>query len=435
MVDAVKVSLPYGGRLIEFEIPEKNLLTIAKPPFGVPVKDERRSIREAITKAIHEGELSTTLKPTDKVAIAVTDSTRPTPNNKILPILIDELGKFGVKDGNVAVIIATGMHKPDSPEEMKRNVGEETLRRVKVVNHNPDDRERLVGLGKTELGTNIEVNKLFADVDVRVTTGTVGPCMLVGWTGGGKTVMPGVSSRHSINQNHTLFVRNVRRTKRGAMFGLIEDNRVRRDIDDYAQRAGVNLIVNTVQNAKEEILGVYVGDLLEAYGRTLAHAKKAMTAAVSEKADVAVVSPGVYSHEVSLYQSASRMFASVEGLVEKGGTIVLVSSCYKGIYEGIEQEEFKRVLLRYRDPEEVLDLTEKGEIPSFESCVSYTFVWMMKNFTTMVVTDGMSKKELEEIGMEHAPTISKALEISLSRHGRDATVTVVPYADITYTGL
>jgi nickel-dependent lactate racemase len=435
MIDAVKVSLPYGGRLLECEVPERNLLTIAKPPFGVPVEDEQRSIREAITKAIHEGGLSTTLKPTDKVTIAVTDSTRPTPNSKILPILLDELGKFGIRDENVAVIIATGMHKPDSPEEMRRNVGEEALRRVKVVNHNPDDRERLVGLGRTELGTEMEVNKLFVDADVRVATGTIGPCMLVGWSGGGKTVMPGVSSRRSIDQNHALFVRNVRKTKRGAMFGLIKDNWVRRDIDDYAQRVGVNLIVNTVQNAKEEILGVYAGDLPEAYGRTLTHAKKAMTAPVSEKADVVVVSPGVYSHEVSLYQSGSRMFASVEGLVEKGGTIILVSSCYKGIYEGIEKEEFKRALLRYRDPEEVLELTEKGEIPSFESCISYQFVWMMKHFTTVVVTDGMSKEELEEIGMKHAPTISKALETSLNQHGRDATVTVVPYASITYTGL
>lgn len=435
MINAVKVTLPYGGRLLECEVPERNLLTIAKPTFGVPVEDEQRGIREAITKAIHEGELSTKLRPTDKVAIAVTDSTRPTPNSKILPILLDELGKFGVRDENVGVIIATGMHEPDSPEEMRRNVGEEALRRVKVVNHNPDDRERLVGLGRTELGTDIEVNKLFVDADVRVTTGTIGPCMLVGWTGGGKTMMPGVSSRHSIDQNHRLFVKNVRKAKRGAMFGLIEDNWVRRDIDDYAQMVGINLIVNTVQNAKEEILGVYAGDLLEAFKRTLAHAKRAMTAPVSGKADIVVVSPGVYSHEVSLYQSASRMFASVEGLVKKRGTIVLVSSCYKGIYEGIEKEEFKRVLLRYRDPEEVLELTERGEIPSFESCVSYQFVWMMKNFTTMVVTDGMSKEELKEMGMEHAPTINKALETALSQHGGDATVTVVPYGDITYTGL
>ena len=435
MIGSVKVHLPYGGRLLECKVPEKNLLTTAIPPFGAPVEDERRSIREAITKAIYEGELSATLKPTDKVTVAVTDSTRPTPNSKVLPILLDELGKFGIKDENVAVIIATGMHKQDSPEEIRRNVGEETLRRVRVVNHNPDDRKLLVGLGRTELGTDIEVNKLFADADVRVTTGTVVPCMLVGWTGGGKTVMPGVSSRHSIDQNHRLFVRNVRKAKRGAMSGLIEGNWVRRDVDDYAERVGVNLIVNAVQNANGEILGVYAGDLRQAYGAVLAHARKAMTTSVAEKADIVVVSSGVYTHEVSLYQSGSRMFASVEGLVKKGGTIILVTSCYKGIYEGIEREEFKRALLRYRDPEEVLELTEMGKIPSFESCVSYTFVWMMQRFEIMVVTDGMAREELKEIGMEHAPTIGKALETSLSQHGKESTITVVPYASITYTGM
>jgi len=435
MIGSVKVSLPYGGRLLECEVPERNLLTTAIPPFGTPVEDERRSIRETIIKAIREGELSATLKPTDKVAIAVTDSTRPTPNSKVLPILLDELGKFGIKDENVAVIIATGMHKQDSLEEIRRNVGEEALRRVRAVNHNPDDRKLLVGLGRTELGTDIEVNKLFAGADVRVTTGTVMPCMLVGWTGGGKTVMPGVSSRHSIDQNHRLFVRNVRKLKRGAMSGLIEGNWVRRDIDDYAERAGVNLLINVVQNAKGEILGAYAGDLLQAYGATLAHARKAMTTSVAEKADIVVVSPGVYTHEVSLYQSGSRMFAAVEGLVKNGGTIILVTSCYKGIYEGIERDEFKRALLQYRDPEEVLDLTEIGKIPAFESCVSYQFVWMMQHFTIRVVTDGMSREELYEIGMEHAPTIGKALETSLSQHGKESTITVVPYASITYAGL
>ena len=435
MIGSVKVPLVYGGRLLECEVPKRNLLTIAIPSFGAPVKDERRSIREAITKAMYEGELFATLKPTDKVAIAVTDSTRPTPNSKILPILLDELGKFGIKDENVTVIVATGMHKPDSPEEIRRNVGDEALRRVRVVNHNPDDQELLVNVGRTELGTDIEANKLFAHADVRVTTGTVAPCMLVGWTGGGKTVMPGVSSRHSIDQNHRLFVRNIRKAKRGAMFGLIEDNWVRRDIDDYAERVGVSLVINAVQNVKEEISGVYAGDLLQAYGAALAHARKDMTTSVAEKADIVVVSPGVYTHEVSLYQSGSRMFAAVEGLVKKGGTIILVTSCYKGIYEGIEREEFRRALLQYRDPEEVLDLTEIGKIPSFESCVSYTFVWMMQHFTIMVVTDGMSREELEEIGMEHAPTIEEALETSLSQQGKESTITVVPYASITYTGL
>lgn len=369
--------VPCGAHLLKCEVPERNMLTTARPPLGATVDDEGRSLREAIIKAIYGGPLSATLKPTDKVTIAVTDSTRATPNSKILPILLDELAKFGIKDENVVVIIATGMHKPNSLEEIRQNVGAEALRRVRVVNHNPYDQRLLTRLGITELGTDIEVNKLFTDADVRIVTGTVGPCMLAGWSGGGKTVMPGVTSRHSTDQNHRLFVKNIRKAGRGAMFGLIEDNWVRRDIDEFADKVEVSLMVNTIQNEKEELLGVYAGDLRQAYTTALEHARKAMTAPVTEKADIVVASPGVCAHEVSLYQSGSRVFAAVEGLVKKEGTIISVTSCHKGIYEGIEKEEFRKALLQHRDPEEVLDLTEMGKIPSFESCVSYQFAWMM----------------------------------------------------------
>lgn len=432
MTGSVKAYLPYHGRLLKCEVPKKSLLSIVTPPLGIPVKDERQSIKEAVTKAICEDELSATLKPTDKVAIAITDSTRPTPNNKILPVLLCELKKLGINYENVIIIIATGMHKPDSLDEIKRNVGEEVLARVRAINHDPDRQSLLVNLGKTELGTDIEVNKFFVDADVRIITGTVSPCMLAGWSGGGKTVMPGVSSRRSIDQNHALFTRNVRKGKRGAMFGLIKDNCVRRDIDDYAERVGVNFIVNVVQNAKGEILSVYAGDLHRAYEEALTHAKRAMAASIVGKADIVVASPGVYAHEVSLYQSASRVFASVERLVKEGGTIILASSCYKGIYEGIERDEFKKALLKYRDPEEVLDLTEARRIPSFESCIIYQFALMMQRFTIGVVTDGMSKEELQEIGMEHFSTIEKALEASLNQHGEGSTIMVIPYASITY---
>jgi len=430
MAGTIEVFLPYGGHLLKCEVPERNLLAVAKPSFGVPVADEKQVIREVITKVIDETQV--TFNSTDKVAIAVTDSTRPTPNNKILPILLDELKKFGVQNGNVTIIIATGMHRPDSPEEIRRNVGEETLRRVKIVNHDPDDRKNLAHLGETDLGTDIEVNKLFADGDVRITTGTVGPCMLAGWSGGGKTVMPGVSSRHSISQNHTLFVRNVRNTKRGAMFGIIENNLVRQDIDNYAKKVGVDFIVNVVQNPNSEVLGIYAGGLFEAHRKALAHAKKVMKASVPEKADIAIVSPGVFAHEVSLYQSGSRMLGCVEGLVKRGGSIILVSSCYKGLYEGIEEREFRRALLRHQDPEEILELTEKGKLPSFESCILYQFLWMIKHFSITVVTDKMSSEELEEIGMRHNLKVSEALKKSLDECGKDATITVVPYGSITY---
>jgi nickel-dependent lactate racemase len=402
---------------------------VVKPFFGAPIEDEDRFVRETVVKALRKAQV--TPNPKDNVAIGVTDSTRPTPNSKMLPALLDELKRLGVREEKVTILIATGMHGPDNADEIKRNLGQEVLKRVKVMNHDPDDQENFRCLGSTELGTTMEVNKVFVDADFRIITGTVGPCMLAGWTGGGKTVMPGLSSRNSISQNHTLFVKNIRMAKRGAMFGVLRNNLVRQDIDDYAARVGVNLIVNAVQNPDGQALGIYAGTLYETYEHALRESRKAMTITSPEKADIVVASPGVYTHEVSLYQSASRVLGSVEMLVKRGGSIVLVSSCYKGMYEGIEEKEFRRTLLKHRDPDEILQLTEEGKMPSFESCVAYQFAWMTQRYSVTVVTDGVTKQELEEINMAHASTVGKALGTCLNHHGKNANVTVVPYASFT----
>lgn len=421
--------LPYGGRFIECNIPKRNLLTVARPFFGDPVEDEERVVRETIAKALEKTPVLP--NPKSNVAIGVTDGTRPTPNNKILPALLNELKRLGVRDDKITVVIATGMHRPNSTDEIEQNLGQEVLKRVKVMNHDPDDQENFAYLGTTDLGTDMEVNKVFVDADFRIITGTVCPCMLAGWTGGGKIVTAGLSSRSSISQNHALFVSNVRKLKRGAMFGLSEDNLVRQDIDTYAARVGVNLIVNAVQNPEGQALGIYAGTLNETYEHALRESRKAMTIISPEKADIVVASPGVYSHEVSLYQSASRVLGSVEMLVKRGGSIVLASSCYKGMYEGIESEEFRRTLLKHQDPDEILQLTEEGVMPSFESCVAYQFAWMMQRCSIIVVTDGIRKEGLEKMNMAHASSLDKALETCLNDHGKDAKVTVVPYASST----
>ena len=427
------IKLPYGGKYIKCKIPERNLLIIAKPKLSPPLENPKEYIREIVRKAISELDIESKVKRDSKMAIAVTDSTRPTPNYIIVPIMLEEFGKLGVKEENTVVLIATGMHSPDSPEEIKRNVGEEVVSRVKVLNHNPDDKELNKRVGVTDKGTDIEVNRLFLDADIRILTGTISPCMLVGWTGGAKTIMPGVSSRHSIEQNHLLFVKNVRKYKRGAMLGIMEGNLVREDIDDYGVKVGVSLIVNVIQDGEANVLDAYAGDIIEAHRKAVEKAKILMETKIPEKADIVIAAPGVYPHEVSLYQSGSRMLAAVENVVKEGGSIILVSSCYKGLYEGIEREAFRKFLITYRDPEEVLDLTEKGVIPSFESCISYQFVWMMEHYDITVVTDGMKPEEIRELGMSYAGTVEEAVSEALKKQGRDASIIVLPYADISNT--
>jgi len=429
----MKVSVPYRGRRIEFDIPKKNLLVVARPKVR-RIRNDLQTIKKALANPIGSKKLSELARPESKVAIAVTDSTRPVPNSKILPLVLGELEESGVKDANITVIIATGMHRQNTEEEIKRNIGEKAAKRYRVVNHNPEDRANISKFGKTQLGTEVQVNKTFADADLKVVTGAIMPCMLSGWCGSGKTVMPGVSSRKSIEQNHALFVKNFESLDRGAMGGIVENNFVRKDIDDCAARAKLDFAINVSLNERKEVMQAFAGHPQNVHRQGVEFGKDAMKTTVPERADIVIAGPGFVEYEVSLYQSASRTFATVENVVKERGTVILVSSCHRGLYEGIGKEiEFYRDwLTRLPKPKEILDMTVKNEVPSFESCILYQFSWMMQRFSIKVLTKGMSESELEEIGMGYVSSPREAINESLRTHGENAKIAVVPYASITY---
>ena len=354
----MKVSVPYRGRRIEFDIPKKNLLVVARPKVR-RIRNDLQTIKKALANPIGSKKLSELARPESKVAIAVTDSTRPVPNSKILPLVLEELEESGVKDANITVIIATGMHRQNTEEEIKRNIGEKAAKRYRVVNHNPEDRANISKFGKTQLGTEVQVNKTFADADLKVVTGAIMPCMLSGWCGSGKTVMPGVSSRKSIEQNHALFVKNFESLDRGAMGGIVENNFVRKDIDDCAARAKLDFAINVSLNERKEVMQAFAGHPQNVHRQGVEFGKDAMKTTVPERADIVIAGSGFVEYEVSLYQSASRTFATVENVIKERGTIILVSSCHRGLYEGIGEEiEFYRDwLTRLPKPKEILDLS------------------------------------------------------------------------------
>jgi len=429
----MKVSLPYGGRSIEFEIPKKNLLVVASPKLR-RTRNDLQTIKKALANPIDSKRLSELARPESKVAIAVTDSTRPVPNRKILPLVLGELEESGVKDGNITIIIATGMHRENTEEEIKRNIGEKIAKRFKVVNHNPEDQANVREFGKTQLGTEVLVNKIFGDADLKIVTGAIMPCMLSGWCGGGKTVMPGVCGRKSIEQNHALFVKNFESLDRGAMGGIVENNFVRKDIDDFATTAKLDFAVNVSLNERKGVMQAFAGHAQNVHRQGVEFGKDAMKTNVPERADIVIAGPGFVEYEVSLYQSASRTFATVENVIKERGTIILVSSCHRGLYEGIGKEIgfYRDWLTRLPKPEEILEMTARNEVPSFESCILYQFSWMMQHFSVKVLTKGMTESELDEIGMGYVSSPREAIKESLRTHGENARIAVVPYASITY---
>jgi nickel-dependent lactate racemase len=160
--------------------------------------DPNTLLRQSIEAGIEERGLAAKARPGAKACVVITDRTRSTPNSLIVPIVLDQLNALGVPDGNITVISGGGMHAADSREDLLCTVGRAVLDRVEVLTNEPDNDAIMVNLGTTDIGTPVEVHRRFAEADIKIGITNVNPCMLSGWAGGGKIVMPGISSRRAI---------------------------------------------------------------------------------------------------------------------------------------------------------------------------------------------------------------------------------------------
>ena len=318
----VDVWLPYGKTEVCARIPTRNFLGTIGPKEKRGVTDSRVEIVRALREPIGAEQLSEIAKSGDKVAIVVDDATRATPSYLMVPPLLDELNRAGVKDEDVTVIFGCGTHRVVEPDEMKKLVGEETLKRVKTLNHDYNAKDQ-VYLGKTSFGTKVSVNKVFANADVKILTGDVDLHYYAGYGGGRKSVLPAVSSAQTIQHNHAMLLHPKSRT------GVLEGNPVHEDMVEAAKLAKVDFILNIVTNSKLELVQAFAGDLDKAFYEGVKLVDEMYKVPIKRRADIVVVSPGGNPLDINLYQAYKGVDNALEA-VKRGGVIVLVAECPEG---------------------------------------------------------------------------------------------------------
>lgn len=433
MESIIQCIIPYGAKLEKFKMPQKNLLGIYSPKRLAVLQDCQRSIKEEIARGLVKTGIVDLASPASKVAIGITDRTRVTPNKLFLPILINQLNDLGIPDKNICVVIGTGMHNPDSPEEIKKNIGKEVQSRVRVVNNTPLVKEAYEECGKTSFGTPVQVHKEFAAADIKIVTGNIIPCLMAGWTGGGKTFLPGVVSKETIYSNHKFSMAQLEKIKRGSMLGVLPpENIVRADIEEAAGVAGLNMAVNSVLNYDESIVKVLAGNYVKIQREGVNTAMHALSAPFAQKADIIVAGVGSRGFETSLYQGGSRVLQALDGVIKKGGTIIFTCECREGIYEGILKDIYTEWMRKMPTPEEIRQLTAADELPPEDGVVMYVFSWLIHKLQCkiVVITEGMSEHQLRDIFMSRAGSLQEALDAALGDHGSDASVAVLTYASM-----
>ena len=396
-----------GG--LEAEVPRRNWLGEFALNRSSPAADPRLEIVRALNRPICSLPLERLALGRSDAVIVCDDHTRLTPARLIVPEVLNRLNTAGIPDSRVSVVIATGTHRPSTAEEMRAKLGEETLARVRVENH--DVGGRLVDMGRTRSGTVVRLNPRVAEADLVIGLGNIIPHRYCGWSGGAKIIQPGVTGVESTEATHLMIIDHPE-------IGLgITENPARREMEEVAALGGLAFIVNTVLNASGALVGVFAGDPVRAHRAGVERARDVYGVRMPG-ADVVVISS--YPEDMNFWQGSKALYAA-EKVVRPGGEIILVTPCPEGIGE---HPEYARML--GWPCEEIRARLRRGEVTDpVSAAAAYAVRAVMRKARVSLVSGGITGEDADGMGMGWYPSLQEAIDAALRRVGPGATVLYV----------
>ena len=403
--------IPYGKGEIEIQIPKKNFVAALMPQYKPGLKDEAGAVRKALENPIGTKRLKEIARGRKNAVIVVNDITRPTATQKLLPHLIQELKEGGMKEDQIQFLVATGTHRDNTKEELAGMLGKEIMDRFKVVNHHCQDDEIMVDLGKTSGGIPVVINRLFWEAELKITTATIAPHQGAGFSGGRKSVLPGIASLATLKQHHGFSMRSDK-----PAMGWVEGNKFHENALEAAKMAKTDFIINTVQNHRKEITQVVAGDVEKAWLEGVKASREIFEVRVPHPVDIVITTPGGFPKDIDLYQSQKSM-ASSELVVKEGGTVILLAECK----DGVGARGFYEWMSAATCPQDVIDRFIR-EGYSIGASKAWLFSRCLKRSDLIVVSKHIDVKTLKEMFTQRADTFDRAIQMALAKHGENAQI-------------
>jgi nickel-dependent lactate racemase len=416
------VHVPYGRGTVEIRVPKKNLMGVYTPPGAPAASDPEVEVAHAIANPIGCSPLAEHLKPGMSVCIVVSDITRPVPYRYILPPLLAYLNRSGIPDKDITLLVATGLHRPNTDEEQRLLYGADIVKRVRVINHCFNNYDNLVSLGVTSFGTPIEVNRLAVDSDILITTGYIEPHQQLGFTGGRKSILPGIASERAVMHNHSAAMMDHVH----AVNGLLDGNPQHEDSLEFAQKVGVDYIINVILNQDGKLYRAVAGDLKEAYLAGVAYSRAIREVVLPELCDVAITASG-YPLDQVVYQGpkiSSSIFRIPRPIIREGGTVIIPMEATEGI--GFHREFYDLMSCCGNNPEALI--AKMYAEPSKDQWGAQIWVRMLQHLRMVIVTRNMTTDQVEAMGMAHFTILQAAVDDALARYGENCRIAVFPEA-------
>ena len=409
--------LAYGRTGLHVDLPDDANVHVLRTREKPALADPDAAVRDAIASPIGCPPLREIARGRSTAAITISDITRPVPNATILAPILDALNDAGIPDHGILIVVGTGLHRPNTPDEICEMVGDDIVQRVEIVNHVARDESTLAHLGKTSRGTPVWLNRAFLDADIHIATSLIEPHLMAGFSGGRKAVCPGLAGVATMRVMHGPDLLSHPR----ACEGVLKGNPFHEQASEIARMARVDFTVNAALSGAREMVGVFAGDLDLAHAEGCQFVASQCIATLPKAADIVVTTSAGYPLDLTFYQSVKAMTAALPA-VKQGGTIVVASACG----EGIGSPEFTQLLRetpsvdafrgRLADPRKfVIDQWQLQEM-----CKA------LDRADMRYVTHGLDDDTVRDLLVTPAPSVEAAVEEALDRHGRDALIAVMP---------
>lgn len=410
--------IPYYKDTVDIHVAEENIKAVVTAKMHEYKADmgEVELVKEALANPIGTKTLPELAKGENKIVIVTSDHTRAVPSKITLPILLGELRK-GNPDADITILIATGLHRPTTEEEQRKMFGDVIVDNEKIVANNAFDPEQFVKVCDLPSGAEFFANKIAVECDLLITEGFIEPHFFAGFSGGRKSILPGICNSTTVNENHCYKAISSPYSKTG----ILKGNPIHEDMVVAARAVNVQFILNVALNAEKKIIAAFAGDLEKAH-ETGVDFIRSLSQCETIVGDIVVSSNGGYPLDQNLYQSPKGV-ATAEVYAGEDGVIIMCCSCC----DGMGGTNFEK-LITMGKPEEIDAYLSK--IPSKETiaemwCPQIYSRILMKH-KLILVTTFLDHELVKKANMIPASTPDEALEIAYSLKGKDAKVVIVP---------
>ena len=422
----MRVKIAYGRKGLSVEVPDENIYRVVEPKFVPGVKDPYDSVAQSLDNPIGCPPLKELIGRGKDVTIVVSDKTRPVPTKVILPPILDELNASGVDDAHITILVATGLHRPNTEEELAEMLGADVLARIKVVNHDARDRKSQVYLGRTKSGTPVWLDKVLYKSKFRLLTGYIEPHFFAGFTGGRKSILPGCAGLETIAHNHG--AAHIGHPK--ARYGITRGNPIYEDAVEVAEKVGAQFIVNVTLNRKKEITRVFAGDMVRAHEEGVRFVSEKARVTLPEPVDIAITNNGGYPLDLNLYQAVKGMTVP-ESVIKKGGEIVMAAECS----EGIGHQTFEKMILDAGSPENFLRQVNAPGFFVIDQWQVQILARLLLKARISIYSENLDPEKTRRMWLDPLESVEQGVQAAIERLGPDAKVLVIPDGPDTWLEL